>query len=370
MTRTSSRPLKAGVVGLGWAGQQHMAAYDALPGVELVAIAGEEPAMLEKLGDQYEVSHRVSSWQELLDVPGLDVVSVAVPTFLHAPIAIAALERGIHVLTEKPIARNTAEGQTMVDAARKAGRVLEVVFNHRLRGDVQSLADVVSSGDLGTPYYARASWMRRRGIPFLGSWFTNQERAGGGPLIDIGVHVLDYVLHILGEPKVVSVSASAYSELGPRGLGGAGSRAPEFATRRAIENSAYEVEDFATAFLRLEGGVTLILESSWAVFRPESDLMDVRIYGTDGGAELVVDGASLTPAGQLTVHRDTDGEIDDYVAEARENLAHTGVVAAFIEHVSDADTWAEHDGSLALERARIIDACYRSATEKREVVLG
>ena len=88
------------------------------------------------------------------------------------------------------------------------------------------------------------------------------------------------------------------------------------------------------------------------------------------GAELVVDGASLTPAGQLTVHRDTNGEIDDYVAEARENLAHTGVVAAFIEHVSDADTWAEHDGSLALERARIIDACYRSATEKREVVLG
>lgn len=358
----SVRPLKAGVVGLGWAGRQHIAAYDALPDVELVAIAGEEPAMLEKLGDDYGVPHRVASWQELLDVPGLDVVSIAVPTFLHAPIAIAALERGIHVLTEKPIARDGAEGQTMVDAARRAGRVLEVVFNHRLRGDVQALTNVVAGGELGRPYYTRATWMRRQGIPFLGSWFTNQERSGGGPLIDIGVHVLDYALHILGEPRVVSVTASTYSELGPRGLGGT--------SRTPAENSAYEVEDFATAFLRLEDGGTLIIEASWAVYRAQSDLMDVRVFATDGGAELVIDGASLAPAGELTVYRDTDGEIDDRVIEASQGPAHAGVVAAFVEHVRDPETWAQHDGSLALERARIVDACYRSAADKREVVLG
>ncbi|MFT4228708.1 MAG: Gfo/Idh/MocA family oxidoreductase [Microbacterium sp.] len=354
--------LRTGVVGIGWAGQQHIAAYDALPGVELVAIAGEEPATLASLGERHDVPHRVSTWQELLDVPGLDAVSIAVPTFLHAPIAIAALERGIHVLSEKPIARNAEEGRAMVDAARSAGRVLEVVFNHRLRGDVRALAEVVASGELGRPYYARASWLRRSGIPHLGSWFTSRERAGGGPLIDIGVHVLDYVLHTLGEPRVESVTASAYAELGPRGLGG---------QRRSEEEvSAYEVEDFASAFLRLEGGGTIVLESSWAVYRPESDLMDVRVYATDGGAELVIDGASLTPAGRLTVHRDTAGQIDDRVIDTGENLGHAGVVCAFVEHVRDPRTWPLHDGSLALSRAKVIDACYRSAATRREVVLG
>ncbi len=362
MARTQSdRPLKVGVVGLGWAGQQHIAAYAAIPGVELVAIAGQESDMLAELGAEYRVPHLLESWADLLDVPGLDAVSIAVPTFLHAPIAIAALERGIHVLSEKPIARDGDEGQAMVDAARRAGRVLEIVFNHRLRGDVQALTDIVASGELGRPYYARASWMRRKGIPFLGSWFTARERAGGGPLIDIGVHVLDYALHILGEPRVVSVTASTYSELGPRGLGGT--------SRTETETSEFEVEDFATAFLRLEGGGTLIIEASWAVYRAESDLMDVRVYATDGGAELVIDGASFTPVGELTVYREADGEADDRVVVAPQGPAHAGVVATFVEHVRDPQTWAQHDGSLALSRARIVDACYRSAAEKREVVL-
>lgn len=365
MTSTlSTRNLKVGVIGLGWAGQQHLAAYTELPDVDVVAIAGQETDLLNSLGEKYNVPHLLESWTDLLDVPDLDAVSVAVPTFLHAAISIAALERGIHVLSEKPIARNGEEGQLMVDAARKAGRVLEVAFNHRLRNDIQELSRVISAGEIGRPYYARASWLRRRGIPMLGSWFTNRDKSGGGPLIDIGVHVLDYSLHLMGEPRVLSVSASTYSELGPRGLGGS---ARETADQGRA--SAFEVEDFASAFLRLEGGGTLILESSWASYRDPEDLLDFSVLATEGGADLKVRSAKPFSPGELTIYRDTDGENDDTTTSLTTKPGHPEVVSTFVKHVLDPNTWAEQDGSLALNRARIIDACYLSAAEQREVQL-
>ncbi|WP_129658352.1 Gfo/Idh/MocA family protein [Rothia halotolerans] len=357
-------PLRVGVVGLGWAGQQHLDAYRAIPGVEVIALAGQEEDLLRRLAEEHDVEHRLSDYRDLLEVPGLDAVSIAVPTFLHAPIALAALERGLHVLCEKPIARTAEEGQSMVEAARRAGRVLEIAFNHRLRGDVRALAERVSAGQIGRPYYGRASWQRRRGIPQLGSWFTNHDMSGGGPLIDLGVHVLDYALHILGEPRVRSVTASTFAELGPRGLGGT-PRNPE-------DRSAhpYEVEDFASAFLRLEDGGTLIVEAGWAAYREETDLLDFSAFGTEGGARLHVAGASENPCGDLTIYRDVEGEVADEAVETIPGPAHQGVVEAFVEHVRDPACWAEHDGSLALSRASIIDACYRSAAEKKEVELS
>lgn len=356
--------LRVGVVGLGWAGQQHLKAYSQIEGVEIIAVAGMEDELRAELVQEYSIPHEFRSWEELLDVEDLDAVSVAVPTFLHAPIAIAALERGLHVLSEKPIARNGDEGQLMVDAARKAGRVLDVAFNHRRRGDIQVLKGIIERGDLGRPYYAKASWVRRSGIPKLGSWFTNKEMAGGGPLADIGVHVLDYALYLLGEPKVVSVSAATYAELGPRGRGG-NDRYTALST-----NFAYEVEDFASAFIRLEGGVTLILESGWASYRDEADLMDFSVFGTDGGADLRAVGASMTPVADLRVYTEKDGKNADYTPSAEPGRAHQAVVEDFVAVVRGGETvWGAHDGSLALTRARIIDACYRSAAEHREVEL-
>ncbi|MER7080663.1 Predicted dehydrogenase [Saccharopolyspora kobensis] len=356
-------PIRVGVIGIGWAGQQHLAAYRDLPDVEIVAIAGKEPELLRSLGEQYGATMLFESWEKLLEVPDLDAVSIAVPTFLHAPIAIAALKRGLHVLSEKPLARNGVEGQQMVEAARSAGRVLDVVFNHRLRGDIQALGEIIGRGDLGRPYYAKASWMRRRGIPLLGSWFTNQEMSGGGPLADIGVHVLDYALFLLGEPRVLSVNAVTYSELGHRGIGG---MKRETADQSVSE---YEVEDFAAAFVRLEGGATLVLETSWAAFRSPDDLIDFSVLGTDGGAELKAVGATKAAVGDLHVYRDADGEIADYQPAAEPGRAHAGVVENFIDVLRDQARWPANDGSLALKRARVIDACYQSAAENKEIVV-
>ena len=356
--------LRVGVVGIGWAGQQHLKAYDSLPGVRIVSLAGMEQELRDSLQAEYSIPNAFADWKDMLEHGGLDAISVAVPTFLHAPIAVAALERGIHVLSEKPIARNAAEGQAMVDAARKAGRVLDVAFNHRRRGDIQALKGVIDDGGLGRPYYAKASWLRRSGIPTLGSWFTNPELAGGGPLADIGVHALDYALHLLGEPKVVAVSAATHSELGPQGRGGG----KEYSALASAH--AFEVEDFASAFLRLEGGGTLLIEASWATYRETDDLLDFTVYGTDGGAELKVQGAPFPAVGQLRVFTDKDGESADYVPPVLPGRAHDAVVEDFITAVRGGEAvWGEHDGSLALYRAQIIDACYQSALEQREVRL-
>src|SRR5690606_33761786 len=128
--------------------------------------------------------------------------------------------KGRHVLSEKPLARSGDEAKTMVDAAVRAGRVLQTAFNHRRRDDVEVLKHQIDAGQLGKVYYAKAHWLRRNGIPGMGSWFTNREMSGGGPLIDLGVHILDMAMYLLGEPRVLTVSASTFAELGPRGLGG------------------------------------------------------------------------------------------------------------------------------------------------------
>ena len=173
----------------------------------------------------------------------------------------------------------------MVEASKKAGRVLKVVFNHRERGDVATLKHQIDEGLLGRIYYAKAHWMRRNGIPGMGGWFTNRELSGGGPLIDLGVHILDMALHLMNEPKVTTVSANTFAELGPRGRGSVSS-----VIRPTVDTlgSKFEVEDLATAYLRLEGGGALQLETSWATYRAPGDNFGIELFGTEGGAKIDV----------------------------------------------------------------------------------
>src|SRR5215204_5480271 len=148
---SNSKTLRAGVIGTGWAGQQHLAAYTEASGVDLVALASKDADPLAALGEQYGMAAdlRFADWQALLDHAELDVVSIAAPTALHRPIAVTALDRGIHVLCEKPIAEDAPTARQMVDAAERNDRVLDVVFNHRRRGDVQALKKIIDAHLLG-----------------------------------------------------------------------------------------------------------------------------------------------------------------------------------------------------------------------------
>jgi predicted dehydrogenase len=360
-----SARLRVGVVGLGWAGQQHLAAYDRHPDTEIVALAGLEDGPRAKLARKYAIEHVAADWEDLLEVDGLDAVSVCVPTFLHAPIAIAALERGAHVLSEKPIALNGADADRMVAAARKADRVLDVAFNHRQRGDIQKLKALMDEGRLGHPYYAKAWWLRRTGIPTVGSWFTRAELAGGGPLVDIGVHVLDYSLFLLGHPEVVAVSASTYDLLATAGFG---SNAGYSGKTGASDGEAphFDVEDLASVFMRLADGGTLLVEASWAAHRRDGDEFGITLYGTDGGAELIVD--DYAPRGDLQLFADNGGEAVSTRVPVSPGRAHKAVIEQFVDKIHAGD-FRRHDGSGAAALAHIVDACYRSAAEQREVRL-
>jgi predicted dehydrogenase len=344
---------------VGWAGHQHADAYAKLPGVELAGIAGLEKPVRTALAERHGVERHVDEWEELLEDESLDVVSVAVPTFLHAPITVAALERGLHVLSEKPIARTVEEAEAMVAAAQSAGRVLDVAFNHRQRGDIQALKRVIDAGRLGRIYYAKTWWMRRTGIPQMGSWFTNHAQAGGGPLLDIGIHVLDYALFLLGQPSVETVSASTYDLLGTSGFGSS----PHM--EKSGSGSRFDVEDLATVFMRLSDGGTLLVESSWAAHRQSYDEFGITLFGTEGGADLRV--VDMEPIGTLKIFTDEGGVAAESVLSPPAGAGHDAVVARFLDAVRNGGS---ADGVLAADLARVVDACYRSARERREVVIG
>jgi predicted dehydrogenase len=352
--------LRVGVIGAG-VGAMHLAGYSKHPEVEIVALAGLDDDRVRRVAAEYRVPQTYRHYEELLLDPAIDAVSVCLPNVLHAPVAIAALEAGKHVLVEKPMARNVEEARSMVAAAAAHRRVLMIGFNRRYSGDMVWLKRHVESGALGQIYYAKAFWMRRAGIPRLGSWFVSKEQSGGGPLVDLGVHVLDMALHLLGEPEVRTVSASTYAAFGPRGLKG-------WENRVAASDAglAYDVEDLAAAFIRLEGGATLQLEASWASHSSAGDDFGVTLYGTEGGAELLV--RSYNHTGSLRLFTDVGGEAVDLTPRLRSFGETSEVIDRFVAAVLHGAP-AEPGALEGMRRTAVLEACYRSAAAGRELEL-
>lgn len=357
----AARELRVGVIGLGFAGTTHLDAFTALPGATVVALAGQEEARLHELGASRGVPHLYHDWEDLVARDDLDIVSIGVPNHLHHPIALAALNSGKHVFCEKPLSTSGDLAQEMVDAARANNRVLEIAFNHRRRADVRFLHSYLAENDLGRIYHARGSWRRRTGIPGIGSWFTNKTMAGGGPMIDLGSHVLDIVLHLLGEPRVTMVSAVAHGELGRAGRGG-----------RTDSNSTggtqtFEVEDFASALLRLDDGSSVHLEASWAGYSADEEDISVELLGTTGGARLFV--RDYAADDTIRLYSDVHGAPAVTIPAVHAPTGqHTRVIEEFLATVRSGQ-WADAYGEYALHRSRIIDAIYESARVNHEVAL-
>ncbi len=332
-----------------------------MPGVELVAIAEPNATLLDQVQKEYGIPKGYSDFQDMLKVEKPDLVSVGTPNFAHAEPAIAALDSGAHVLVEKPLARTYLEGKSMVDAAIRNDRVLQVTFNQRYRQDVQTVKRFVDEGRMGEIYHAKSRWLRRDGIPGRGrKWFVSKELAGGGPLIDLGVHMLDMALYIMGEPVVEAVSGAAYNRLGQR-----------FVTEIYGEDAVYEVEDFASSFIRLAGGRTLQLEASWATYRENGDLINMTIFGENAGAELT--SKNYQTQGAVRFYVDAAGVPSEIIPEipagASSRPGHLIVAEQFVERVRSG-AYDQFRGQEGLLRTWIIDAIYRSAAEGREIRLS
>lgn len=356
MTSASQVPLRVGVIGTGWAGETHLKAYIA-NGCTPVAIADPRADRLGELAAQYSVA-TYTDFNDLIAREDLDIISVATPNSLHMPATVAALNSGRHVLCEKPLALNPAEAKQMVEAAKRNNRVLKISFNHRMRGDVQMLKKQVDAGKLGRIYHAKASWMRRSGIPGMGGWFTTKALAGGGPLIDLGVHVLDMAMFLLGDPDVLSVTAATYSELGSKGVGSRGD---------TVDANKFEVEDFGTAFVRLSGGATLTLDASWAIYGKTWDDFEVNVFGTDGGGRVHTNGWRQQDT--LEMYVDVEGQPATLTPRVTPGEGHVAVVRELLSVIRSGD-FSREQGMDGLRRTQIIDACYRSAAEGREIVIA
>ena len=354
--------LRVGVIGCG-AGLFHLEGYAEEPRAKVVALAGLDTDRCQALAKRFEIPRVFSDYQDLLAEDDIDAVSIAVPNSLHAPVAIAALEAGKHVLIEKPLARHAEEGERMVAAADKAGKILAIAFQRRTRHDVQLLRNEIADGKLGNIYYAKAFWMRRQGIPGWGSWFTSKELAGGGPLIDLGIHVVDMALYAMGNPKVVAVSANTYAEIGPQGKGNWPMAGGRFQPQ---ENIGFEVEDLATAFLRLENGATLLLEASWASFTEVNDAFGIQVYGSLGGGRIFSEGYADKET--LTLFHEIGGTTSDSMPRLVPRSGHAEIIKGFVDGIVDGKP-VSPDGREGLERVRLIDAVYKSAELGKEITL-
>jgi predicted dehydrogenase len=234
-----------------------------------VALCDLDEKRLEAGQKEFGVEKVYREADEMFADKTLDAVCIATPNKFHAPLTIAALRAGLHVLCEKPMAMNEAEARQMKAEAQRAKRNLMINFSYRFSQMSYALKQQVDSGALGDIYYGRTVWHRRRGMPGFGGWFGNKELSGGGPLIDLGVHRLDLALWLMGFPEPVSVSGTAYNHLG--------------SARAKVEGKVFTVEDLATALIRFRNGATLILEASWALNIGENEHMVTTLCGTKGG---------------------------------------------------------------------------------------
>jgi predicted dehydrogenase len=333
-------------------GRSHVMGYQKHPQAEVVALADVDGTRLAKGGAEFGVKGLYTSAAAMLRKERLDVVSVATPNKFHKPLTVAALEAGCHVLCEKPMAMNAAEGRAMLAAARKAKRRLMINFSFRFTEQSWALKRQVETGILGDVYFGRTIWLRRRGMPGFGGWFGTRKLAGGGPLIDLGVHRLDLALWLMGHPKPVWVMGSTYN--------------PIASARAKAEGKTFDVEDFAAGMVKFANGATLEVEASWAANIGERELMETRLLGTRGGLVQRNRGEGYEFEAQLFVEREgCQFDMDLHPPVPNAPCAQVHFIDAILTRKPHIATGEE--GLMVME---LLDALYASARRRRPVKIG
>jgi predicted dehydrogenase len=355
-----------GRLGIGVCGariaKNHIEGYQKLDGVDVLCVAGPDVDRCQAVADEYNVPRVVADYREMLAMDDIDAVSICVPNKFHATIAVDALNAGRHVLCEKPLAVNAAEAQRIVDAARANGRLLMIAYNNRFSANSRALKEVVDSGALGPIYYGKAYWLRRHGIPGFGGWFTTKSISGGGPLIDIGVHMMDLALYMMGYPEPVSVVGSTYNQFGSRGIG---THKGWEATDLQITN-VFDVEDLAVGMVKFANGATLTIEASWAGHQELEDELGIQLYGPQGGARILM--PDYKKVDSVRVFGEVNGVIHDFSPGFTMDDEYSQEVKHFVECIREGKE-SLSPGEQGVILMKIIDALYASAASGREMRL-
>jgi predicted dehydrogenase len=334
------KTLRIGLVGVGAAAQiSHIPALKKTEDVELTWLCDRDPEKVERVAQKFSIPNASSRLDDLLADETLDAIDICTPNFLHAPMAVAALDAGKHVICERPLARSSAEAAQMVKAAKKADRTLMCAVQHRFRPDAQLLKKFVDKGDLGEVFLAKAGWLRQRTLWDSEEWRGRMKESGGGVVLDLGFQMLDLALWMLGSPAVTSVTAGLH---------------------RATKG---EVEDSATAFLRLDNGATLTLELTWGLLM-EKDFAFLNLFGSGGAALLNPLRLHKGMHGTLVnVTPTTDTSRNAYKQSIEAQITH------FLEALRKGQKPMGHAEEI-LPVMELMDAIYRSAEQGKEVKLG
>jgi len=346
--------LRVGFIGAGGICRgAHLPAYQALKDeVEVVAAADIAPAALEAISAaaSLDPAHLYSDYQKMLDQEKLDIVSVCTPNSWHCAPTLAAFKAGCHVLGEKPIAVSADQARQMIDAGKKAKKLYMIGQTLRYFKPAAMMKQWVDNGDVGEIYWARAQYLRVRGIPGAPG-FVSKEKSQGGPIYDIGVHVLDLALWLMGFPEPVSVSAGVYNKI-------ASKKSPLV----PFKPSEYTVpDDSSFSLIRFKNGATISLECSWALNIPTA-AMNVTVCGDKGGCQY-------DPVALLTERKGTLERVQPEIFQYPEPAGHHEEIRAFVEAIKK-NKPSPVPGEEALITQRILDAIYISGeTGKEEPVL-
>lgn len=303
----STTPLRVAIAGAGFiTSRGHIPPLQRHPDTNVVALVDVNAQRAADVAAQFDIPATFTDYDAMLTRIRPDLVIICTPNVFHAPMTLAALEAGAHVLCEKPMALTVADAQAMITTARRTGRVLSIGLHNRFRPEMDTLKQLVDAGQLGNIYYGKVTLLRRRGIPGYGSWFTNRDLAGGGALMDIGVHMVDLALWLMGNPKPVSVMGVTYSEFGPRrrGLGGWGVDAPT-PTTAIPDNARFDVDDLAAGLVRFDNCATLMVDVSWAGYSGSEERL--QLLGTEGGAEVFTPDRAPATQTPLKLYHDLAG---------------------------------------------------------------
>ena len=338
--------VKIGIVGAGKICQgPHMGAYDKINNAEIVAICDIDENKLNNLKNRYPNAHYYTDYKEMIENEELDAVDICTPNNYHSIVAIYALNKGLNVICEKPDAINASEAEKMKEAAEKSGKTLMVIRNNRYRPSTKYLKKYIADGKMGEIYAGRCGWIRRRGIPGWGGWFTDKEQSGGGPLIDLGVHIIDLAMYLMGNPKPVTVSGSTYLKF------------PH------TSHSKIDVEDLAMGFIRFDNGACLQIEFSWAS-NIECDQMFVELRGEKSGSRMSgIDKKFEIFTEEYGSNVTIKPSVDDYGVPHHEmNIRH------FID-VIEGKCEPDFTPEQGVNMVKILEAIYKSAECGHEIAL-
>ena len=360
----TDRPQHLALIGAGRVAREHARAIGELGGrLESVCDVNKEQA--DRFAREFNAKRSTTDVEDLFSDDSIRGVVIALPTTLHRQYAIRALEAGKHVLIEKPMALTLADCDAIISAERRADRLVQLGFVCRYAPKVAAVEELMASGVLGEIYHVRATMLRQRGIPGLGRWFTTRSQSGGGVLIDIGVHLIDLVMHLTQRQGAARVSGICQSRFGAPIEA---YRYEEMWAGPPDPNGVFDVEDAATALVRFDESLALELNVAWASNQP-ADLMPdgITLLGTRGGCFFDL----WSP--QLIVTTERDGKVIDEAQPVEHedpwNEAWRGQHRAF-SHLLQTGAPPESGAQAGRNVQAIVEAIYRSSAAGREVDVG